>query len=234
MLYKQFPHSKIEAPVSWTKHFMSTHPVVFITTIGIINNKLITGIAPIATCIDTSYEPPYITFSTAIKQHSLVGGLTNKGQTNTFLNIKEFGSFIVNIPPKKLIKELDILCFPYNRKNYKDKIKRAGLNKIQPIKLSSKKIYPPIIKECLAHIECEVVDIHQPPKSDHYNITGKVVGVSYDKNLGKDLDKIKINLARKIFHHFGSSGNQKERYIGFVRTSKRKSSLIFRLEKTKK
>jgi flavin reductase (DIM6/NTAB) family NADH-FMN oxidoreductase RutF len=231
-MYKQ-SIKKIEAPIKWTKHLMSTHPIVFITTIGKVENKLICGVAPIATCLDTSYEPPYITFSTAVKQHSLVGGSINRGKTNTYLNIKENGLFIVNIPSKKLLEKLDVLAYPRDRQDYKDKIDEARLTKLEPFKLSSEKIYPPLIEECLVHIECKVVDIHQPQGSDHYNITGKVVGVSYDESLGKELDSIKVNLAKQIFHHFGSSDDQKERYIGFIEISKRKNSLIFQLEKTK-
>ena len=226
--------SKVEAPIFWTKHLMSTHPIVFITTIGTLNEQLVAGAAPIATCLDTSYEPPLITFSTAVKQHSVVGGPANKDQTNTFLNIKENRSFIVNIPNRDLIKKLDILGKPYDREKYKDKIEEAGLKKIRPFKLSNRKIYPPMIEECIGHIECEVIDIHQPQDSDHYNITGKVVGVSYDKVLGTDLDEIKINLAKQIFHHFGSNKDQTERYIGLIKVLKMKSSLIFQLEKDKK
>ncbi|ODS41014.1 hypothetical protein BEH94_02760 [Candidatus Altiarchaeales archaeon WOR_SM1_SCG] len=231
-MYKQ-SSSKIEVPINWTKHLMSTHPIVFITTIGKLKDKLITGAAPFATCLDTSYEPPYITFSTAVKQHSVVGGTINRGQTNTFLNIKETGLFIVNIPNKKLLKKLDILAYPYDREDYRDKIKEANLTKIQPFKLSNQKIYPPIIGECIAHIECEIVDIHRPEGSDHYTITGKVVGVSYDKSLGKDRDEIKINLVKQIFHHFGSDTKNHSRHIGFIKVSNIKNTLIFQLENEK-
>lgn len=223
--------SKVEAPISWTKHFMSTHPIVFITTIGTLNRELVAGAAPIATCLDTSYEPPYITFSTAVKQHSVVGKPASKGQTNTFLNIKENGTFIINIPNKNLIEKLDILGYPHNRDNYRDKIEEAGLKKVRPFVLSNRKIYPPLIDECIAHIECEVIDIHLPKDSDHYNITGKVVGVSCNKSLGTDLDEIKVNIAKQIFHHFGSNKDQTERYIGFIEVSKMKNALIFQAEK---
>jgi hypothetical protein len=50
--------SKVQAPLSWTKYLMVTHPVVFISTIGQVEDKVIPGAACFATCIDSSYSPP--------------------------------------------------------------------------------------------------------------------------------------------------------------------------------
>lgn len=227
--------SKIEAPIYWTKHLMTTHPIVFITTIGEVKNQLITGVAPFATCLDTSYEPPYVTFSAAIKQHSVLGGPINKGAMNTYFNIKQFPYFIINIPGKDLLGKMDIVAMPYQRNDYRDKIELAKLTKFEPFELSKYEIYPPLIKECLAHLECELVDIHRPKGGDHWNITGKVVGASYDKSLGNDIDEIRINLVNKNFHHFGSNTKQKsQRYIASTGKIQKIAATIFQLEKYKK
>ncbi len=224
---------KVEVPVKWTKHLMTTHPIVFITTIGELNGKLIAGAAPFATCLDTSYEPPYLTFSAALKQHSILGGPVNTGEMNTVLNIRQFPYFVVNVPGVNILDKMDTLAVPYERNDYRDKIELAGLTKLEPFQLSRHRVYPPIIGECLAHLECEVVDIHQPPGSDHWNITGKVVGVSYDKSLGKDIDEVRISLVEQNFHHFGSNAKVKsERYIASTgKIHKMPSTLIFHLEK---
>ncbi len=226
---------KTEVPIGWTKHLMTTHPVVFITTIGEVNGELIAGIAPFATCLDTSYEPPYLTFSAAIKQHSILGGPINTGEMNTLLNIRQFPYFVVNVPGYTLLKSMDIVAMPYDRKDYRDKIELAGLTKLQPFRLSKNLIYPPIIEECLAHLECEVVDIHRPQGSDHWNITGKVVGVSYDQKLGQGIDEIRLNLVNQNFHHFGSNTkNHSERYIASTsEVIRMPNALIFKLEEHK-
>lgn len=225
------PASKIQVPPSWAKHLLSTHPVVFITTVGLVEGKEIPGVAAFATCLDTSYEPPYVTFSTAAKQHSVVGGSKNEGEPNTLTNIKQNGFFVVNVPGKNLIEKLDIIAFPYERDSYLDKLGLAKLTKQEPFALSGKTCYPPLIGECLAHLECEVVDIHRPEGSDHFNVTGRVLAASYDKQLGDNLDEMRLSLAKQIFHHFGSDPKTQERYFAFLEVSKRPGSLVFQLEK---
>jgi len=233
---------KVKVDPSWTKYLLTTHPVEFITTIGRVNETLKTDIAPFATCLDTSYNPPYIQLSCAIRQHVAHGELPTMAKMNTYLNIRQNGLFIINVPPKELLLEdlqrkwphglLDIVGKPYPRKELKDKIFLAGLTKIEPFVLSGKfDVYPPLIKECLAHLECEVVDIHRPKKSDHYNITGEVVGASYDTILGKNIDEIRWNLAKRVWHHFGSRVfNPSERLIGYICPRELSTNLSFHLE----
>jgi flavin reductase (DIM6/NTAB) family NADH-FMN oxidoreductase RutF len=178
--------------------------------------------------------PPYITFSACVKQNS-VGEVEMTGKLNTYANIEQAPLFIVNIPGKDLLSKIDTIAYPYNREDYIDKIAKAGLTKIEPFELNKANThYPPLIKECLAHFECEVIDIHRPKASDHYNITGKVVGVSYDAKLGKELDEIRINLVHQSFHHFGSNTkNFSERYMAFETVEKMKTDIIYKLEKKK-
>lgn len=224
--------TKIPVPISWTKHLMSVHPVVFITTVGQVRKKHIAGIAPFATCLDTSYEPPYITFSAAIHQHSVIGHPANNGRMNTYVNIKQNGMFIINIPGKDLLNILDIVAFPYEREKYVDKMELAGLTKLPPFYFPNYPLAPPLVGECLAHIECFTIDIHRPKQSDHWLITGKVVACSYDSHLGKELDTIRQSLVQLSWHHFGSSTNDATtRFISSSTAETRSNSLIFRLEK---
>lgn len=220
---------------------MTTHPIQFITTIGRVRGKLIPNIAPFATCLDTSYEPPYVQFSCALRQHSLSGQEKRKGKMNTFLNIKQNRLFIINIPSKELTKMhdsmnsiIDIIAYPYNRDELEDKINKAKLTKIEPFYLpKSHTIYPPLISQCLAHLECEVIDIHRPLGSDHHNITGKVVGTSYNRRLGESLDEIRENIVRLTFHHFGSpTSNSNYRYYAFM-SDVITPSITFKLEENK-
>ena len=137
---------------------------------------------------------------------------------NTYLNILQNGLFVVNTPDKSLLPKLDIIAYPYRRQFLEDKIEKAGLTMLSPFVLpSSYSAYPPLIKECLAHLECRVVDIHRPVSSDHYMITGHVIGASFDKDLGNNFDEIRHNLVGRVFHHFGSSVNDRSiRFIGNI------------------
>ncbi len=141
---------------------------------------------------------------------------------NTYLNILQNGLFVVNTPDKSLLPKLDIIAYPYRRQFLEDKIEKAGLTMLSPFVLpSSYSAYPPLIKECLAHLECIVVDIHRPNGSDHYIVTGRVIGASYDESLGDNIDDniddFRNRLVERIFHHFGSSVNDRSaRFIGKV------------------
>ena len=221
--------SKIQVPIERTSHLLVTHPIEFITTIGRVKGKLMPNIAPFATCLDTSYRPPYITFAAALKQHAIQGYQQTNSRMNTFSNIRQNGLFVVNVPGKKLLSLLDTIAYPYQRKKLEDKIDKAGLTKIEPFVLSEHEIYPPLIEECLAHLECETVDIHRPKKSDYYLITGRVVGASYDESLGED-DEVRLNLARNVFHHFGASSEDPSiRYLGFIKPDSTRT-ITFKLE----
>ncbi len=216
-LYADPMYRKVQVCPSWTKYLLTTHPVGFITTIGKVNGRIMPNVAPFATCLDTSYEPPYITFSAALKQHGVHSKHQGNHKMNTYLNIRQNGTFIVNIPDRGLLNVLGIIAYPYKREDLEDKIKKAKLTKLNPFVLSESEHYPPMIAECLAHLECRTVDIHRPARSDHYNITGEVVGASYDVSLGLRLDEIRENLVRRSFHHFGSVSEKPcLRFIGYI------------------
>lgn len=214
------PKNKVQVDLHWTKYLLLTHPIQFITTLGKVRRKLETNIAPFATCLDTSYNPPYVTIAAFIHQHTPSGEQPIKGKMNTYLNIKQNGLFIVNTPGRELINKLEILAYPYKRGYAEDKIEKSQLTKATPFVISqTHEIYPPLIQQCLAHIECETIDIHRPQGSDHYLITGRVVGASYDKSLGKSIKKVREKLVKKVFHHFGQSGKN-ERWIAYLKPKK--------------
>ncbi|MBI5803422.1 flavin reductase [Candidatus Pacearchaeota archaeon] len=232
LLYTK-PSGKIEVSPDWTKYLLATHPVVFITTIGKASGRFKTDIAPFATCLDTSYNPPYVQISCAVNQHVEHGQQPTKAKMNTFLNINQNGLFIVNVPPRELLSKLDIVAKPYPRGKLEDKIVLAKLTKIEPFILPRiYGIYPPLIAECLVHLECKVVDIHRPKGSDHYNITGQVVDASYDESLGRDIDEIRERLVKRIWHHFGSkASNPNKRFIAYLEKDEIATSVTFHLEK---
>jgi flavin reductase (DIM6/NTAB) family NADH-FMN oxidoreductase RutF len=230
-IQSQYLDVKVLCDPSWTKYILTTHPIEYISTIGRVNGRIITNVAPFATCLDTSYNPPYVQFSAALKQHAVQGQTPPNTRMNTYSNILQNKLFVVNVPHQGLLEQLDIIAYPYKRKELEDKIVKARLTKMKPFILPQKyNLYPPLIGECLAHLECIVLDIHRPKGSDHYNITGEVVGASYNQSLGKNPDEIRLNLIKQTFHHFGaSSQNPSKRYIGYINPTTR-SALTFKLE----
>src|SRR3989344_4961239 len=110
LIYRDPRYRKVQVCPSWTKYLLTTHPVEFITTVGKIKGRLMPNIAPFATCLDTSYEPPYITFSASLRQHGINSKHQGDYKMNTYLNIKQNGMFIVNVPDRSLLEILDIVA----------------------------------------------------------------------------------------------------------------------------
>lgn len=100
-----------------------------------------------------SFEPKYVAFSVAETRH-------------TFRNIKEIPEFGFNILSEDMRKEAEI-CGSHSGYNT-DKFKLAELE-IE----NSKKIKPPLIKNCPISFECVIEEMKR--FGDHYLVVGKVV-----------------------------------------------------------
>lgn len=228
---KKIEMKKIVGLVNWTKHLLPMHPIVFISTVSQHN---IDNAAVFATCVDTSYNPPQVTFASAVKQHRLTDGkdsVNNIYIQDTLRNIRETGMFIVNIPGIDIAEAMKELAYPYA--HGVDEIKKAGLTKLDPFVLSEDPVYPKIIGECLAHLECRLVlcGDYLPHESDHFLITGEVVGVSYDESLGNNLEEIRQNLTKRVFGQLGASEKPNTRLIGKIKIEELQNTLIFEAER---
>lgn len=224
---------KVPAPLSWVQNLLPMHPIVYITTVSGHGND---NCGVYATCMDTSYSQPQITFAISIKQHKVsdANGEEQKESLvqDTLRNIQETGKFVINVPGIELASKMKILAYPFG--SDVDEISKSGLTKLNPL-IFTKKPYPKLIKECLVHIECELVlnGIYHARGSDHILVTGNVIGVSYDDSLGQDLDEIRKNLIRKVFGQLGASPNLNSRYIGRVNLYELKDTLVFEAERNK-
>jgi len=95
--------------------------------------------------------------------------------------------FVVNIPTMDIIKET-LFCGKRTGREY-DKFAETGLTP-----LPAKMIRPPIIKECVAHLECKLYQ--QIAIGDHTLFVGEVLtayvneGVFLDHKF--DLEKVKL------------------------------------------
>lgn len=94
--------------------------------------------------------------------------------------IKETMEFALNFPSAEM-KDAVILCGSKSGKNT-DKFKEAGLTQIK-----AKKIKVPLIKECLANIECKAVK--EIDAGDHTIFVGEILSVQKNKKGKILLDK---------------------------------------------
>jgi flavin reductase (DIM6/NTAB) family NADH-FMN oxidoreductase RutF len=100
--------------------------------------------------------------------------------------------FVVNVPTIEIVKEM-LFCGRKTGKEH-DKFKETGLTL-----LPAKTVRPPIIKECVTHLECKLYQ--QISMGDHTLFVGEVLTTYV--NEGVFLDN-KFNLKKvKLIYHVG-------------------------------
>jgi flavin reductase (DIM6/NTAB) family NADH-FMN oxidoreductase RutF len=107
----------------------------------------------------TSFDPPMVAISIRPERYS-------------YSLIKQSREFVVNIPTAKLVKEV-MICGTTSGANT-DKFSKT---KMTP--LPAKKVKPPIIKECIAHLECKIAE--EMKTGTHILIVGNVLAAYAEK-----------------------------------------------------
>ena len=138
------------------------------------------NIITLAWAMPTSIKPPLVAVSIAPKRHS-----------HTL--IEETKEFVVNIPTMKILRET-LFCGRRSGRN-QDKFEETGLTP-----LPAKKVIPPIIKECVAHLECKLHS--QFTAGDHTIFVGEIVEAYANK--GAFTDKYDLEKGKMIFHLGGN------------------------------
>jgi flavin reductase (DIM6/NTAB) family NADH-FMN oxidoreductase RutF len=138
------------------------------------------NIITLAWAMPTSINPPLVAVSIAPRRHS-------------YLLIEKTKEFVVNIPTMNILNET-LFCGRKSGKYY-DKFKETGLTASR-----SRKVKPPIIKECLAHLECKLHN--QFSTGDHTIFVGEIVEAYADQEAFTD--KYNLKNARMIFHLGGN------------------------------
>jgi len=138
------------------------------------------NIITLAWAMPTSINPPLVAVSILPKRRS-------------FSLIEETKEFVVNIPTMDILKET-LFCGRRSGKNY-DKFKETNLTP-----LPARKVKPPIIKECVAHLECKLHS--QFTTGDHTIFVGEIVKAY--ANQEAFTDKYNLKNARMIFHLGGN------------------------------
>ncbi len=139
------------------------------------------NIITLAWAMPTSIQPPLVAISIAPRRYSCD-------------LIEETAEFVVNIPTMELLKET-LYCGRKSGRNH-DKFKETGLTS-----MPAKKVKPPIIQECIAHLECK---LHSQFKTgDHTIFVGRVIKAYVNK--GVFADKYDPGKAKMIYHLGGDN-----------------------------
>lgn len=169
------PEKKTKKPVSLSSVHRLLHPkLTVMLTCADLKGKA--NIITLAWTMPVSAEPPLLVVSISPKRYS-------------YKIIKKTKEFVINIPTMKLVKET-LFCGRRSGKEF-DKFKET---KLTP--MPAKTVKAPIIKECIAHLECKLYK--QIPAGDHTLFIGEIQTAYADENVfsGKyDLEKAKL-----VFH----------------------------------
>jgi flavin reductase (DIM6/NTAB) family NADH-FMN oxidoreductase RutF len=137
------------------------------------------NIITLAWCMPVSANPPMLAISIRPTRYS-------------YKMIDEIKEFVVNIPTMDIVKET-LFCGRRSGKQH-DKFKETGLTP-----LPAKKVKPPIIKECVAHLECKLRQ--QTTAGDHVILVGEILAAYVNEGIfDKTYD---LNKVRPIYHMGG-------------------------------
>jgi flavin reductase (DIM6/NTAB) family NADH-FMN oxidoreductase RutF len=124
----------------------------------------------------TSFDPPLIAISISPRRYS-------------HRLIEETGEFVVNMPTIEIVKET-LFCGRVSGRKH-NKFEEAPLTA-----LPAKRVQAPLIKECVAHLECKLV--RKITTGDHTVFVGKVLTAHVNEGIFDDkFDISKVNL---IYH----------------------------------
>jgi len=171
---------KEEIPLTRANRLINSGSVILVTS---ISKEERPNIITLAWQMPVSHNPPLSAISIAKSHFSCQLIETTK-------------EFVINVPNVFLLKQVKF-CGSVSGKNI-DKFKESSLTPIP-----AKVVKPPLIKECIGHLECKVVDIY--PAGDHTIFIGNVVVASANKGLFDgacwDLNKEETSL----IYHFGGT-----------------------------
>jgi len=139
------------------------------------------NIITLAWTMPTSADPPMVAMSITSKRYS-------------YQLIKETGEFVINVPTMKIVKQT-LFCGRISGVEC-DKFKETHLTA-----MPAKKVRSPIIKECIAHLECNL--IQTIPTGDHTLFVGEVVAAYVNRGVFKKIFDVKK--VKPVFHMGGDS-----------------------------
>jgi flavin reductase (DIM6/NTAB) family NADH-FMN oxidoreductase RutF len=139
------------------------------------------NITTMAWAMPTSINPPLVAVSLAPTRHS-------------HKLIEESGEFIVNIPTLEILQAV-YACGSLTGRSF-DKFKKTNLTP-----MPAKKVKAPAIRECIAHLECEVDG--QLTTGDHTIFVGKILEAYGD--MGVFTESYDLKKTRMLYHLGGNN-----------------------------
>jgi flavin reductase (DIM6/NTAB) family NADH-FMN oxidoreductase RutF len=150
----------------------------------------------LATCVDEAGKANIITLAwvmpTSVNPPLVVVSIAPRRYSHKL--IEETGEFVVNVPTMEIVEQT-LFC-GRNSGSSVNKFKEAPLTPAP-----AKKVKAPIIKECVAHLECELVQ--KVITGDHTLFVGKILAAYVNKGVFTDMYDMKK--AKPVFHMGGNS-----------------------------
>ena len=164
---------KVEVPLSSSYRLLHPRLVVLVSCIDKAGKA---NVITLAWSMPVSIDPPIVVMSIAPKRYS-------------HELIEETKEFVINIPTMDIVQET-LFCGRRSGRRY-DKFKETLLTT-----LPAKMVKPPIIKECVAHLECRVEE--QITVGDHTLFIGRVLTAYTDKGVFDE--KFDVKKVKLIYH----------------------------------
>jgi len=145
-------------------------PVVLVTSVNEAGRANIITLAFVGVI---NSEPPMV-------------GISIRPERYSHANVKGSKEFVVNLPPEKMVRELDA-CGVLSGKET-DKFSSTGLKPVP-----AEKVKPPLIDECPVQLECQVKQII--PLGSHDLFLGQIVALHVKEEVQKEKGGIDISKA---------------------------------------
>jgi len=167
---------KVEVPSSLAYRLMHPRLVVLVSCVDEAGKA---NVITLAWSMPVSINPPVVAISVAPKRYS-------------HQLIEKTKEFVVNVPTMDIVRET-LFCGRRSGKTY-DKFKETGLTP-----LPAKMIQTPIIKECVAHLECRLQQ--QITIGDHTLFIGRVLTAYADDGVFDE--KFDLKKVKPVYHMGG-------------------------------
>jgi len=152
----------------------------------------------LVTCADKTGKENVITLAwtmpTSIKPPLLVISVRPERYSHRF--IEESGEFVVNVPTMEIVEQT-LYCGRVSGREC-DKFETAPLTP-SPARM----VRSPIIKECVAHLECKVVQIITT--GDHTLFVGEILTAYVNEETFTKAKTFKVRKVKPVFHMGGNS-----------------------------
>jgi len=170
---------KREIPLSRAHRIVNHGPVVLVTTQGKSGRPNVLAVAWIT---PVSQSPPLVAISVADGHYS-------------HRLISEGGEFVVNVPSYTMASQV-MVCGKISGRDV-DKFEKAQLTPVP-----AKEVSPPLIEECIGHLECR---LDQEVKvGDHTLFIGRVLKAWAEKDLFEETWRVDVKCGEAL-HHLGGN-----------------------------